>query len=696
MDITPTDIIDQITRNLIREIPIEDHSIYFKPMGDDTPYLRERGHGYGTLLKSLILENKSPLVQAIYNTDPEIPNPVTGNGYDKPIVWVIVPFQTNGDDGREEHRKEFLRIMTEVHDKLSDKVEIRVRFARQVFSSYIRKYPHPLSERTHYKANKTFTPKFNRGAILNAAIQTIKKGKTIITHDVDLVPENETFYEAYSHDLEDNQVLHLAGSWDRYNKESKVGTYLGGITGMTPEAWRLTNGYPNDYFGWGGEDDEFLRRVKNNDMEIIKDYYSKDRFSVRDLEEIETVETKRDIIATKGTDNLVKNELRRLYKEGEKTGGLDDVQTHTVIIDYIPENEWIDTIDIVILPSVYTTLPKSVYDSITIEDARKDMYREALYRYKQHVNKSTEWNTMKPTMNPKEQEYYEMRNPIQYYGGDKDDIPFIERYRTRLSSIPGYKNLLMDKVGSFSISYPETGIQMTNIMKMCLGETASVIDATACLGGNLGYMAQKFTGKVIGIEINPFRAKMLSHNIRNVYLKETPKKVSHATNIIEIAKGTVDSQVFILDGDSRDILVPKTTDEILGTCEPIVDGLFIDPPWGGPGYEHLPGKIGLEMTTRKDGNVSAAEFLRPIIEEARRQRHHFGKGSGILSRLSHIFMKVPYNYDIEGLEEVLMRIADVHKPMLLIPDKSKRNRVFLVTIRIKHILYEDEILKDES
>lgn len=690
------DILEQIKRNIVLEIPIEDHTIYFKPMGDDTPYLRERGDGYGTFLRNLVLENKSPLIKAYYSKTLKTPNRITGVGYEKPIVWIVVPFQTNGSDGREEQRKEFLRRMTEVRETISDKVDLRIRFSRQVFSSYIRKYPHPLSERTYYRANKTFTPKFNRGAILNAAIKTITNGKVIITHDVDLVPESSVFYNAYSHDITDTEVLHLAGSWDRYNKESKIGSYLGGITGMTPEAWKNTNGYPNDYFGWGGEDDEFLRRVKDNEMTIIKEYYSKDRFSVEDLEGIETVETKRNIIATKDTDNLVKNELKKLYETGIKTGGLDDIQSHTVLIDYNAENEWVDTIDVVILPSAYTTLPKSIYEPITIEDARKDMYREALYRYKQHINMTTEWNTMKPTMNPKEQAYYEMRTPIQYYGGDKDDIPFIKRYRERLNVLPGYKNLLMDKVGSFSISYPETGKQMTNIMKMCLGETASVIDGTACLGGNLGYMSQIFTGKVIGIEINPFRAKILSHNIKNVYLKEKPRKVSHINNIVEVARGGIDGQVFIMDGDSKNILIPNVTDDTLKTCEPIVDGLFIDPPWGGPGYEHLPGKIGLEMTTRKDGVLTAADFLRPIVEETIRQRRLFGKTSGILSRLSHIFMKVPYNYDIDGLDETLRDIAHVYRPMLLIPDRTRKNRVFLVIIRIKHTLHEDEIPTDSS
>eukprot|EP00747_Dinoflagellata_sp_TGD_P070705 gnl/TRDRNA2_/TRDRNA2_156712_c2_seq1.p1 gnl/TRDRNA2_/TRDRNA2_156712_c2~~gnl/TRDRNA2_/TRDRNA2_156712_c2_seq1.p1 ORF type:complete len:465 (+),score=85.94 gnl/TRDRNA2_/TRDRNA2_156712_c2_seq1:67-1395(+) len=35
---------------------------------------------------------------------------------------------------------------------------------------------------------------------------------------------------------------------------------------MTPAHWKKVNGFPNDFFGWGGEDDDLLQRLKQNNL----------------------------------------------------------------------------------------------------------------------------------------------------------------------------------------------------------------------------------------------------------------------------------------------------------------------------------------------------------------------------------------------------------------------------------------------
>ena len=37
---------------------------------------------------------------------------------------------------------------------------------------------------------------------------------------------------------------------------------------MNKEYFEKCNGYPNNFWGWGGEDDVLLQRIKQNDLEI--------------------------------------------------------------------------------------------------------------------------------------------------------------------------------------------------------------------------------------------------------------------------------------------------------------------------------------------------------------------------------------------------------------------------------------------
>jgi len=650
-----------------------------------TSLFRDKGDGRGKAMEQIYSNKPNPLLQPL--TD--IPNSFYGTTYsesgepDKPTVWIVVPFQSNGRDGREEHKIEFIERMRLVRDALIDKVNLRIRFCRQVFSCYRRAELHPISEKPFYDDPAIYTPKFNRGILLNVGLATIQSAYTIYTHDVDLVPGNETSYTAYLTKINDETVLHLAGGWDRYNREGAEGKYLGGIAGMTLAGWRLVDGYPNDYFGWGGEDDEYLRRIKERGVTINAEFYDKSKFLVEDLEKIDDVATKRKLVGTKEADNVVKNELMDLYRTGKRTGGISTVGELTRIIGYTQPEDWVDILDIVVLPESYTRLEPSSYEKITLVDSRKDIYRESLYAYKMLNASDKDWSKSDVRMDETETAYYNMRLPIEVYDETNPDPPDVKRYRERFVKLPRYKMLKMDLVGSYSISYPETGDQMAIIMAGILGTSAGVIDGTACLGGNTGFLARYFE-KVTAIEINPYRARLVVDNLQRVFLNGYPQvdSVRIAKNILEVCSPDYPPKaITVLDGDTQEVLLPRITDAQLLKCRPLGRALFVDPPWGGPGYGYAARKIGLEMTSHRNGQVTAAQFLLPIVRRAIRERAVVGQKAGILSQLEYVFMKVPENYDEAELQATLAGYATV-MPKILIPDRTMRNRVYLIIMRV--------------
>lgn len=106
---------------------------------------------------------------------------------------------------------------------------------------------------------------FNRGALLNTAIDCMGLGTdaTMCFHDVDLLPQ-EDILDAYRDPLPKNTVRHIGHAWKRYNSDS----YLGGILMIRSGDFLAINGFPNDFWGWGGEDDELRDRITRAKMNI--------------------------------------------------------------------------------------------------------------------------------------------------------------------------------------------------------------------------------------------------------------------------------------------------------------------------------------------------------------------------------------------------------------------------------------------
>ena len=102
---------------------------------------------------------------------------------------------------------------------------------------------------------------FNRGAMKNiAAHQAFEDGCDYIAwHDVDMLAlEKDGLVCDYSYP-EDNPI-HIATKLSKYHYGLGYDQYFGGVVLFTKEQAYKTNGYSNDYWDWGQEDDDLFWR----------------------------------------------------------------------------------------------------------------------------------------------------------------------------------------------------------------------------------------------------------------------------------------------------------------------------------------------------------------------------------------------------------------------------------------------------
>lgn len=101
---------------------------------------------------------------------------------------------------------------------------------------------------------------FNRGKLLNIGFKYAKKlgCDYVAFHDVDMIPIDVDY--SYS-----ETPTHLSSKFiskDPNFKRIVFDEYFGGVTLFPIEMFEVINGYSNDYWGWGYEDDDLLHRCK--------------------------------------------------------------------------------------------------------------------------------------------------------------------------------------------------------------------------------------------------------------------------------------------------------------------------------------------------------------------------------------------------------------------------------------------------
>ena len=152
--------------------------------------------------------------------------------------------------------------------------------------------------------------KFNRGKLLNIGFLLSSEYTHFIFHDVDLLPSVDL--RKYYTNTSVNPV-HLASVWGMYNANNK---YFGGVVSYSKDAFEKINGFPNNYWGWGGEDDELYKRTTQ--------FYKIVKVKKGIYEDLENMTLLSKLTLLKGTKlkNQIKYELNKEHEKTWKTNGV--------------------------------------------------------------------------------------------------------------------------------------------------------------------------------------------------------------------------------------------------------------------------------------------------------------------------------------------------------------------------------------
>lgn len=179
--------------------------------------------------------------------------------------------------------------------------------------------------------------KFNRGKLLNIGFDYAVKRSAqhppphdvFIFHDVDLLPEADlgSWYARFP-----KKPTHIARVWNRYANNPK---YFGGIVSFSAEDMKRINGYPNTFWGWGGEDDEMQNRLET--LGITFD--APPSGTIRDLEEMDLHTKLQFLKQNKEWKCMVKWEALEEHKQTWMKNGLADLSYDVLNTVEMDEND---------------------------------------------------------------------------------------------------------------------------------------------------------------------------------------------------------------------------------------------------------------------------------------------------------------------------------------------------------------------
>lgn len=134
---------------------------------------------------------------------------------------------------------------------------------KEFFSQY-----HPRLPFQIYVIEQVPGKLFNRGKLMNIGYSIAKKNCDYISiHDVDMLPEEKCCN--YSYCSYPTQLATYISRWDYRlvvgNLDVRKSCW-GGVSIVPNDCYEMVNGFSNDYWGWGPEDQDFYHRCITNGL----------------------------------------------------------------------------------------------------------------------------------------------------------------------------------------------------------------------------------------------------------------------------------------------------------------------------------------------------------------------------------------------------------------------------------------------
>lgn len=248
-------------------------------------------------------------------------------------VAIIVPFRDlHETQKRQQHLDEFIPRMTAFMLQ-----ENQLNSDEYMFKIYIIEQSNDAR-------------KFNRGKLLNIGFKIASNEgcHLFLFHDVDLIPSNDLlpWYTKVP-----KQPAHVARVWNRYNDNAK---YFGGVVSFSKQQFMDINGFPNNFWGWGGEDDEMYRRVLKLNLKPVYPQSG----SFEDLEEMDLGQKLKFLKQNPTWKCMNKTEVLQESATGEswRRNGLSNLQynelnrralnvhSERIIVDVRLNDHWTDLV----------------------------------------------------------------------------------------------------------------------------------------------------------------------------------------------------------------------------------------------------------------------------------------------------------------------------------------------------------------
>lgn len=217
----------------------------------------------------------------------KIGNLYFGGNYLKKFA-IIVPYgNLNLDENRSEQLDRFIDHMSNI---LPKKHNFDIIISEQI------------------KPNKYF----NRGQLLNIgakyAIENCKSA-LLITHDVDMLPDKILVNEYILAIENDFTCLAPENSNKKYYLKGIKSICGGAISSILSDIYIKLNGYPNNFWGWGGEDLALIRRVKSNNIFFTFNKNGEYKNTDEQRQTENTHEDKMNFLKNNKISNMYRNEL---------------------------------------------------------------------------------------------------------------------------------------------------------------------------------------------------------------------------------------------------------------------------------------------------------------------------------------------------------------------------------------------------